>query len=375
MARLFTITAPGIQGVGSTTRPCCLFAWTDGTNWFAMRDRPNAIFPGTRFELTTTALLDPQRTALWAWAQRQSVPAGYRAKTPAPAIEIKSEAGSPLLRAPNGSAFRNELGPIEYRQWGRVARSSAHSLEALHATVLSAIEKARRAWGGWVPRGLVLAFHDGGRNMGTTFNSVQDPKTKSERLISLNRVLVAEYDLRAIERTLLHELAHHRRGEESWPIKQIANRGHDDRFCSMLAEVDPIVASSPKDCRYFTDDQDESIAEKKAEKKMAQSSWDPKAGELFVPKLKTTLSLIWRPRFGQSFREVRFKFSVEDIITLLGQFDPSEWERVPVVWGRSKPSWASALGSTDNLAGLAVALIRSYPAAFQKLRALLEEGV
>jgi len=74
--------------------------------------------------------------------------------------------------------------------------------------------------------------------------------------IEINPKLLKSYSPHAHWRCLVHEFAHLKRNLEPGVImKGRAWRGgHDDRFCDLLGMVDPIVANSPKDCRYYRDD-------------------------------------------------------------------------------------------------------------------------
>lgn len=372
MGRLFTFSAPGYaSGVGSTaqgsTNACCLFAWSDGDQWYALRDDPRYKLPaGTRLIEATAATLDAERAAIWAWAQRAS-PAFQRIAFTEPRVVREESERLTVGKMP----FADRLASVGYKQWSRLSRSSAHSLEELHRTVVAALEKVWRAWG-WVPRGLMISFHDSRRTMGLAYHTPTDPRVATQRDISLNRRLLAEYDLPSIERTVLHELAHLLRFDEAWPNVRLGSKGHDERFCELLAQVDPIVASSPKECRYFTDDVDPALASaieqdrlERAKKRQAKSGvvWDRLQGRLVVRRLKTTVNLVWESNAAlPMFSPVKMKLRDADMVALLDHFPSDVWDLVRVEWDtRRLPPWAG-----HTLYSLAQGVVRMYPEQFKK---------
>lgn len=105
-----------------------------------------------------------------------------------------------------------------------------------HAIVESAIVKAKSKWGGWVPRGLVVQFHSG-RALGLAYRPGTGAQT-GVRKVSFSQNLLMNYKPDTVQKTVLHELAHHYR-DESFP----RGKPHDPTFCAAMQKVDPSVTN------------------------------------------------------------------------------------------------------------------------------------
>ena len=136
---------------------------------------------------------------------------------------------------------------------GSWTKNSAYTFEQIVSIINDAIGTTFRLWGGWAARGLVVVPMKHDRTMGEA-----SPLRDGVRMLRLNERLFSEYNADAIRRTVLHELAHHKRFDEGFT--RADHDGHDARFCELLGMVDEVVRAAPMEqCRYFTDDVDHSM--------------------------------------------------------------------------------------------------------------------
>lgn len=182
-----------------------------------------------------------------------------------------------------------------------------HSLEDIHGVVLAALSDARKTWN-WRPKDLRIYAHGGAsRAMGRAYNPGQ-----GDHRVSLNRKLLNNYDLAGIARVVIHELCHHYR-EERWPrgaqVFKIQG-AHDNRFCSELAKIDPLVNEA--NCEVF----DEAAATVGKSEKLPP-------GVLTAKLLKTRFKLVWRPDQG---KDIIFELSPAELDALVMRYpgDPKK---------------------------------------------------
>jgi predicted SprT family Zn-dependent metalloprotease len=186
------------------------------------------------------------------------------------------------------------IGEVRYDGWADTVRHSAHRFEALHGAVVAAVEACAAAWN-WQPTGLTLSFFPGGRAVGLAYQP-----GRGDRRIALSRELLAKYDITSVKRAILHELCHHAR-EELFPRpltgysrELAALMSHDEKFCEMLAKVDPVVAADPRSCRYFNDDMDAEAVKSDASRKGIV--YNAAAGVIHLaPWKRTSVRFRWEP--------------------------------------------------------------------------------
>lgn len=136
---------------------------------------------------------------------------------------------------------------------GSWTKNSAYTFEQIVSIINDAIGTTFRIWDGWAARGLVVVPMKHDRTMGEA-----SPLRDGVRMLRLNERLFTEYNADSIRRTVLHELAHHKRFDEGFT--RADHDGHDARFCELLGMVDEVVRAAPMEkCRYFTDDVDHSM--------------------------------------------------------------------------------------------------------------------
>ena len=190
-------------------------------------------------------------------------------------------------------------------------------LAALHEVIARACATVFRAWG-WPPVGLVVQIHKTGRAMGLAFS----PGLKNRR-ISLHLNLLTRYDLGSIERTVLHELAHHAR-EEMYPRPRAQIRdGHDARFCELLGKVDATVRGNPQQCRFFTDAVDLQVV---AQSAVASGVVYSRAAGVFVFGHGAGRKLRWRwePAGTSKWKATWNALVLSEFVTFLKQFPVSD---------------------------------------------------
>lgn len=134
--------------------------------------------------------------------------------------------------------------------WAKVKKHSVYSLDQFADILERALVAVRQQWRWW-PERLVITFYRSNRSMGLATRAVWKD---DEKRVSLNAILLEKYSAQAIYRTLVHELAHHKRDEESEIVMPKALT-HDRRFCELLAMVDELV-DPEQGCAHFNDDLD-----------------------------------------------------------------------------------------------------------------------
>jgi hypothetical protein len=193
---------------------------------------------GAIFYRSATSMATESR-ALLAW--------GMKAAKTGKTLVTEGSAALPPSAFEERPTGLPEAPVVRYDGYKELPKGAPHSLAALHEVIAKACATVFRVWG-WAPVGLVVQIHKTGRAMGMAFS----PGLKNRR-ISLHVNLLTRYDLGSIERTVLHELAHHAR-EEMYPRPRAQIRdGHDARFCEMLGRVDPTVRGDYQQCRFFND--------------------------------------------------------------------------------------------------------------------------
>ncbi len=140
-------------------------------------------------------------------------------------------------------------------RWGSTKGLSAHSLEDVESIILRALAEFNSRWS-YLPPNLYVSFV----KMAAMGRTVLAAGPDDPHLIELNKRLVQAYDANSIRRVMLHELSHCMRHQVSNFV--VLDEPHDPRFCSILEGVDPLVAGSKKKCKFFTDDVDESVAQR-----------------------------------------------------------------------------------------------------------------
>jgi hypothetical protein len=258
--------------------------------------------------------LDVKAKTLLAWAKKQGLSA---------AKPFASEGAKDLSEKKIKYAECPEIDTIRYDDWGSTAKKSAHSFEALHAQIVADVLACAKAWK-WLPTGLVVGFHPSGRAMGLAYSP-----GGGDRRISLNKELLAKYDLGSISRTVRHELCHHAR-EELHPRPRFRGyNSHDGKFCEMLRLVDPIVAAKPLSCQYFTDDADgEAVAASTAKSGKVFSS---EAGEVVIGiATDGKYRYRWDPVGTHKWSSKWEGFKPCEFVTFVKQFPGSDRKLIPV---------------------------------------------
>jgi predicted SprT family Zn-dependent metalloprotease len=219
-----------------------------------------------------------------------------------------------------------ERGGIVYWNFGAPELKS-HSLETVHKTVAQSIDLCQDMWKWHCRRPRVLAF-TGGNAMGLAFN----PGAGNHK-IGLNRRLLQDYDTMSIFRTLIHEWCHHAR-EEKAPRGRAAfdADSHDEMFCEMLKQVDPVVRDSAKDCVFFTDQVDPNMAAVKArEAARTKVTYTPDAGRVVIRLLKNgIIKMDWVSK-GGTWRKVVQNLNGYTLRELADHFTDAQLYEVEVV--------------------------------------------
>lgn len=165
----------------------------------------------------------------------------------------KKERGDAVIRLNFDHPALTRLPLVDYvtvRGWGSASKRSRYTLEQLQETLQRALVTARTQWGWW-PEYLSIAFFSDPGKMGL---ARVPRRSDEEKPILLNTTLLERYTLEAIYRVLLHELCHQLRFEQD---EYVVNQKlfHDERFCALLAKVDPRVRPD-ESCSHFHDDVD-----------------------------------------------------------------------------------------------------------------------
>lgn len=159
---------------------------------------------------------------------------------------------------PDAAVSRALNGPYTILQFHEPwTKKSAYTIEQIVSIINDALGTTFRLWDGWAPTALWIRPMQSDRVMGRA-----SPLRDGFKSLELNRTLFTEYSADSIRRTILHELAHHKRFDEG---ELGPGDGHDERFCELLAMVDEVVRAEPRTrCRYFTDDIDHSMLASRA---------------------------------------------------------------------------------------------------------------
>jgi hypothetical protein len=340
VAKLLEFSSGPLRGIASVSRNSLRFAWELNGHWYATADvtkvPPSVIdvSSGTpRWVVaarpTSLRTFTEAQRALWSWATKTPAD-GARHDRMAPAATDGA-----VVLPQNHEALQRACGPIAFEGWPRIAKTSAHSLDAIRRTVSDVVGAAYAAWGGWCPSGLVIRFFDTSRAMGLALEPGTGAKT-GVRVIALRRDLLENYDLPSLHRVVAHELCHHYR-DERWGRTQLYG-GHDDHFCEALARIDPRVAGSYADCRTFRDDVDEALTRKAIEKKLERRGgvpvWTPEAGRVAVRRLKSgEFRMVWEPKTeaGHRFAKITEPLSDTALAAWLQRFGLSRAHEVEVV--------------------------------------------
>lgn len=306
------------------------------------------------------ARLTAESRALLEWAQQVGLPAAFGA------AGATTEGSGALLpsAAHTSPTGRSDVPSVTYDGFKAALRESPHSQTALHARIVSAIAKCVAAWH-WAPTGLTVQVHRGRTAMGLAFNP-----GRGLRRISLAVELLTQYDLDSIERTVLHELAHHAR-EEMHPRPQTRwTNSHDAKFCEMLAQVDEeLRGRGPKACQFFTDTVDVQVVAAAAEAKGIV--YAPGAGRLVLGhSARASLRWRWEPtgsvRWKAPWQPLRHhnalvgflrQFPVADRGRLVARYEPFTTgtyfpSLMPDGWKRGVPAVAHDMLSARLIEGL-----------------------
>lgn len=280
---------------------------------------------GTGVRPSRAAQLSSESRALLEWSKKAKLPKHAGATITEGSASLKPSS------VEERATGRSDVPVVTYDGFrGAVAKDSAHSLDALHAMVVRALDVVEDAWE-WSPTGLTVQFHRGRRAMGLAFSP-----GKGHRLISLAVELLARYDIDSVYRTTLHELAHHAREElHQRPRTKYADM-HDAKFCEMLGLVDEDVrGKGQQKCQFFNDEIDLSVVAAVAEANGVVYS--PGAGELIIGHGSgRTLRFRWdatgTARWRSTWQSLR---NVGSLCALLRQFPVADRGRIP---SRYEPS-------------------------------------
>jgi predicted SprT family Zn-dependent metalloprotease len=269
-------------------------------------------------------------------------------------------------------------GEIVYVGFETVSGRSAHTLSAIHQIVDMALLECEQTWS-WDAGTIEVSFHTDSNAMGLAYNPGSGAKT-GKRRISLLVKLLELYNEGSIARVALHELAHHYR-EERWPRdRRIFPDGHDQKFCEVLAAVDPLVNPSKRESyETFTESIDASVVAV-AEKKLGDKVpvWSPDVGILVVSKYADgSFRLEWAPRNGiKKWKRWVHHVNSESLLEAARRFAVSDWNRVEVSVAEKTFPRLSALPT--NLGELLAAFAKMFPQhlkpVIQYLNDVREEG-
>ncbi len=321
--------------------------------------------------LTKDHLLKPEVTHLLKWAKSdiakrcKHAPGHPDALVPGVAYETKALQieDAQALTVP-GMEQHPAFSKVVYRGVGEKIHSRTRA--DLHRLVLDAIDAGSKVWGAWRPTGLEIQLHDGKSALGLAY-APGDGARKGHTKISLNKMLLREYDDNAIWRVLVHELCHHCHNEkyhsipvpaewqEAWKAHredkktqvvlkkarpgQLENiDSHPPSFVFLLSKADPkvTIAEFNKGI-WFVEQQDTAlIAElqqkraergKRKEEALAKVSYLPTAGRLVAftrGKVGYSRSILqWVPVTKEAFAPVQF--ALEDIVGLAKLIVQTGW--------------------------------------------------
>lgn len=214
-------------------------------------------------------------------------------------------------------------GDVTYIGW-KSHVLKVHSLDKIHSTVKKAITTARHAWS-WEPKNLRILVHTSTNAMGLAFNP-----GKGNHVISLKSILLKEYDLTSINRVILHEFCHHYR-EETFGRHRLETDMHDDKFCTALRQVDPVVESL-RECKMFTDDQWVESPEVQKKAKKQKGIFDPYRGYGEIKHLKSgILKLHWLPYKKGDFKRQVLHLNSDDLKKITNQIPRSRWQDIKII--------------------------------------------
>lgn len=202
----------------------------------------------------------------------------------------------------------------------------AYPWKTLEDQVISAVSTSREALG-YVPQNLYLFVLDQDDDepgmMGVAY--VPDYKKKKPiRYVGLSPELLSDYTPESLRRTLLHEIVHLMRYDET--RGQRAVPGHDARFCELLSAVDPLVGADPKRCELFMDDVDPQAY---------AASLARMAKDIRVRFFKTDRASMFYVIDDRSGEILSKKFATILAISLLAKAYAGRWHKIRVE-GRSR---------------------------------------
>lgn len=334
-----------------------IFAHSDGVNWTAVYDR-NSLLPKAAslgyaavYRATSAAKMPVEAQALLAWLidlKLETQPIGTKRAMPRPEMQ---------------AVVSDTIGRTTIVYQGYAKKVGEYTLAKIRAIVTKAVELCLRVWG-WAPETIRFALHTSGRSMGLAYMPGVLDSTKTRR-VSLNRILFQQYDAAAIHRVIVHELCHHYR-EEAFPRPISAIRdGHDARFCEQLQRVDAIVATNPKQCKFFEEQADPTILAAAAEKREAGVVWSPDAGMIVMSRLKSgEVKFAWESERKGAWKPLKQRLTDTEFLALLQRFSPTQWNDVRVV-GFWRPG-------IDTLNKLLVQYLGTHPGYFVKTMAWLK---
>jgi hypothetical protein len=273
---------------------------------------------------------------------------------------VDAAATSPLKALP--SLFANDQ--VGYLDFNSVKRSSAHSLDALHALVLKAQDTAQRVWWGWTATNLQIQFHES-KSMGAAWEPGNPANASHGRRICLNRKLLAQYDAHSIWRVIIHELCHHFR-EESERRVLTSDNAHDGVFCRMLTLADPEAVGSQ--CQFFEAAPDPSLVSVSARARGKQPVFDPALGTLLISAVESGgVRMQWISKTPDlKWSSQVLPVSDGSILEMLKRFAPSTWGDVEVTKGARMN-----ITSVTSLGTFVAYLLKAYPHLMTKTKELV----
>jgi hypothetical protein len=284
-----------------------------------------------------------------------------------------------------GNKLPGPCGPITYT--GIANKVGAYTLAQLHEITAKAVSDCIAVWKWrsaespvWKPSNLEVMLHSGKVALGLAFAPGTGAKL-NKRTISLNKILLAQYDAHSIWRVIVHELCHHYRdevfaGHEVDPVERevllqavkayLVNKGsraavlmqktlgtHDATFVRELGKVDPKIKENAVSGMIFTEYADQSLVAEGQAKRVAlkqklasKVSWDPTAGRVYLDYLKKgRFNVWWMPLAKGQWKPVRERLNGRTIMELMKQLGPN--------WGSAKvtysPTWPSYWTQPDTL--------------------------
>lgn len=333
-----------------------VFAHSDGVNWTAthnLRSRlptQDSLACGTRYRAQLIAAMPPEAQALHAWVT------GLKFDLPGKIItQPRPEDEAVVSDTIDGTT-------VVYQGYGK-KKIGEYAFAKIREIVTKSVELCMKTWG-WAPEIVRFSLHPAARAMGMAFQPGILDSTKTRR-VSLSRELFKKYDANAIHRVVIHELCHHYR-EERWPRPRTRyTDGHDAKFCSELQRVDAIVATNPRQCQFFEEQVDPTIAAAVAQKREAGVVWSPDAGTVVMSRLKSgEVRLSWEPVYPGPWKPTKTPANDTTLLALIQHFAPSQWKEVRVA-GYWRPG-------VSTLADLLAMLLAMWPKVFLRTRAYIE---